>query len=48
MEQAKQRIFLKNIGCEYLQGFYFSKPQPKDDVIDIIKHNKIIGELVNA
>ncbi len=48
VETEKQRIFLKNIGCEYLQGFYFSKPQPKDDVIDIIKHNKIIGELVNA
>lgn len=48
VETEKQRVFLKNIGCEYLQGFYFSKPETKENVIDVIKYNKIMGKTVNA
>lgn len=31
VETAEQVDFLKCIGCEYAQGFYFAKPMPVDD-----------------
>ena len=33
VETAEQRDILKEIGCEYLQGYYFSKPVPEADFL---------------
>ena len=36
----KQQIeILKKLGCEYLQGYYFSKPLPKNEFIRLIENN---------
>ena len=45
VETAEQKEFLTNIGCEYLQGFYFSKPLPEEKIIDIIKYTRIKNEI---
>lgn len=31
VETKEQADFLKNYGCDYLQGFYFSKPIPREE-----------------
>ncbi len=37
-EQAKEII---NMGCDYIQGFYFARPMPEADFIKVIKEGKI-------
>ena len=39
VENAEQRDFLMNLGCRYIQGFYFYKPMPVDDFEKIIREN---------
>ena len=34
VETREQMAFLKGIGCEKVQGFYFGKPQPLKDTLD--------------
>lgn len=36
VETREQMLFLKNIGCEYIQGFYFAKPMPRDEFLAFI------------
>ena len=31
VETKEQAEFLKNYGCDYLQGFYFSRPVPEEE-----------------
>lgn len=31
VERKEQAAFLRSIGCEYVQGFYFAKPMPVED-----------------
>ena len=31
VEKAEQVNFLRNIGCEYAQGYYFARPMPAED-----------------
>ena len=31
VETKEQADFLKNYGCDYLQGFYFSRPVPEEE-----------------
>lgn len=38
VETKEQWEFLKNHGCDEVQGFYFSKPMPPDDLIRFIDH----------
>jgi EAL domain-containing protein (putative c-di-GMP-specific phosphodiesterase class I) len=37
VETESQIAILTRLGCNYLQGFYFSKPLPKDDFIALIR-----------
>jgi len=34
VETEEQYIYLRNSGCDVIQGFYFSKPIPKDEFIE--------------
>ena len=45
IETLEQKNFFEKIGCEYLQGFYFSKPLPEDKIIDIIQNTRIKNEI---
>lgn len=40
VEEKDQADWLINLGCDYLQGYYYSKPIPKDEFLDIMKNNK--------
>ena len=39
VETPEQAEWLTESGCDYLQGFYFSRPIPKKDFLDIMKKN---------
>ena len=38
-ESIEQINMLKNMNCDYIQGFYFSKPIPSKDFINFLKKN---------
>ena len=38
VEERDQEQWLERLGCDYLQGFYFSKPVPKNEFLDIMKN----------
>ncbi|MGA1863125.1 EAL domain-containing protein [Deferribacter thermophilus] len=37
VETKEQFEILKSLGCDYVQGYYFSKPLPLDKIISLIK-----------
>ena len=39
IEEQKQFDDSMDLGIEYIQGYYFSKPIPKDDFIEYLKEN---------
>ncbi|MBR1797870.1 MAG: EAL domain-containing protein [Clostridiales bacterium] len=39
VETEEQIKLLEKLGVDYLQGFYFSKPVPKDKFLEIVKKN---------
>lgn len=43
VENIKQAELLQNIGCDYIQGYYYSKPVPADIAEEILKNNKILN-----
>lgn len=40
VEEAYQAEYLKERGCEYYQGYYFSKPVPEDDFFLLLEKNR--------
>ena len=40
VETPEQAEWLTESGCDYLQGFYFSRPIPRQDFLDLMKKNK--------
>lgn len=40
VETFEQSRFLKSIGCDYVQGFYFASPMPVDEYLKLIDANK--------
>ena len=38
VETKEQYLFLKSIGCSYIQGYYFSKPSPERDFTEAISN----------
>ena len=41
VESYEQYQFLKDIGCEIIQGYYFSKPISKKEFLDYLKNRGI-------
>lgn len=41
VESLEQLTFLKENGCHAVQGFYYSKPLAADELINILKKNKL-------
>lgn len=37
VETSSQAEFLRNLNCDYMQGYYFAKPMPKDDFEKLIR-----------
>ena len=44
VETKEQLNFLKSIGCEKIQGYYFGKPMPYDNVVERIKEQHWVTE----
>ena len=43
--ETKRHIdFLEEIGCEFLQGYFYSRPLPIPELMEVIKETKIKGE----
>ena len=40
VETREQVDFLKTLGCEYVQGYYFSKPIPVEEYMFLVEHEK--------
>ncbi|MBR0341898.1 MAG: EAL domain-containing protein [Oscillospiraceae bacterium] len=39
VEEKDQVDFLKGIGCNIIQGYYFSRPLPEQDFLELLKEN---------
>lgn len=37
VETAEQAVFLKSVGCDYVQGFHYARPMPQDDFCALVK-----------
>ena len=37
VETGPQAALLKSMGCDFIQGYYYSKPLPMDELIDFIQ-----------
>jgi EAL domain-containing protein (putative c-di-GMP-specific phosphodiesterase class I) len=44
VESKEHVAFLTEIGCEFFQGYYYSRPLPVTQLMEVIKENKIKGE----
>ena len=45
VETEEQFLYLRNIGCEKVQGFYFGKPLPLRETFDALREKNIaIGD----
>lgn len=42
VETAEQCRFLKSIGCDFVQGFYFASPMPVDQYLQLVDKKKLI------
>ncbi|MBQ9766542.1 MAG: GGDEF domain-containing protein [Lachnospiraceae bacterium] len=41
VETVGQADFLKSIGCEYIQGYLYSKPLPEEDFEEVLKKSRV-------
>ena len=41
VETKDQYEYLKEIGCDYIQGYYFSRPVPEAEFVEFIKANNL-------
>jgi EAL domain-containing protein (putative c-di-GMP-specific phosphodiesterase class I) len=39
VEAEAQRLFLLEHGCQYYQGYFFSKPLPIAEFLDLVREN---------
>ena|GEM_PF-842850 len=47
VENSLQELHLKNIGCEYAQGYLYSKPVPADKFELLLRSRKPLGQIEN-
>lgn len=47
VETKEQMLFLKSIGCEMLQGYYYSKPMDSEMYVDYLTNSGIVVEKTN-
>lgn len=40
VETREQAILLSNLNCDYIQGFHFYRPQPKQELESVLLQNK--------
>ena len=40
VETEIQRRFLTENGCDYLQGYYFSKPIPEQEFVELLDNTR--------
>ena len=45
VETEEQKCMLCELGCDYFQGYYYSRPVPQDDFLTIIRNGKISGSV---
>lgn len=45
VETREQVELLKNMGCDYVQGYYFAKPLPSEEFRELMVHSEIGGAL---
>lgn len=45
VETKEQFDFLASVGCAYIQGFYFSRPVPEEELTRLIAEEEITGDL---
>ena len=44
VEKKEQADYLKTIGCDYIQGFYFYRPMPEKDFLELIDSQQTQAE----
>jgi diguanylate cyclase (GGDEF)-like protein/PAS domain S-box-containing protein len=44
VEHKDQLLFLKDLGCDEIQGFYFSKPLPAEEMTLLLEENRRLSE----
>jgi EAL domain-containing protein (putative c-di-GMP-specific phosphodiesterase class I) len=42
VEELDQHLLLRELGCEASQGFYFARPQPAAQLLDLLKRDASI------
>jgi len=47
VEQEQQLNYLRKIGCDYIQGYYYSKPLPAEDFVTLLRNWKSDSKLLN-
>lgn len=47
VETFEQVEFLRGVGCEYIQGYFFAKPMPVEEYEKLIMENKAKDEVFN-
>ena len=45
IETQEHIDFMKSCGCDYLQGYYYSRPLPKQKALDTIIHNEVANKI---
>ena len=44
VEEKEQVDFLRGIGCEFVQGYYFAKPMPVEEYERIARENGVFED----